>query len=136
MIWKNCWGGKGFSRRGHLGANDPPFGRQKKEKSPLTFKRNPVRIILFELFLSFKLLLPYIRPGRCYTFSPTPHNLPVPPTVVKFLGETRPWTSRDCLRLRRSRLPALQLASSQKILVTSMVLTYLYRQSANEQITV
>ena len=55
----SVWDNRGIRREGGgvSGANEPPFEGQKKGKSPLILRKKPIRIILFNLSLSSKLLL-------------------------------------------------------------------------------
>ena len=59
-----------------------PLLNAKKRKVSFNFQKNPIRIISFKLFLSSKLLLPYLNEEV-----PNP-----PPLAVKFLREICPWT--------------------------------------------
>ena len=67
-----------------------PFWMSRKGKSPLTFRKNPIRQISFETFVT--------------VFDRASIQCPRP-TAVKFFRETCPCTPLDCLHLQRSKTP-------------------------------
>ena len=97
-----------------------PFWRLLK--SPLTFRKNPIRIISFELFLSSILFLPYLNEYAPTLLSPTAVNL----AKVSGWARTRinvgvfrercPWTPYRLLALSivAQKLPAIQSTLPKK----------------------